>query len=65
MLVVVVIVVVISGGGLTEPSLEHDEKTHGDRKAQEIQHRQALGHKDRWRRRFEHADRRHPRESSS
>lgn len=49
MFVIVIVVVVISGGGLTELSLEHDEKAYSDRKAQEIRHRQALGYKNRWR----------------
>jgi len=58
-------VVIVTGGsvGWTE-SIEHDEKAHGNREAQEIQHRKAVGHKDRRRRRFGHADRRHPREFS-
>lgn len=47
---------------LTEPSPEHDEEANVDRETQEIQYRQAMGHKDRRRRRFGHADRRHPRE---
>lgn len=59
---VVVVVVVIGGGGLTGPSLEHDEKAHGDREAQEIRNRKALGHKNRWRHRFGHPDHCHSRE---
>lgn len=56
----VVVVVVV-----TELNLEHDEEAHGDRETQEIQHWQAMGHKDRRRRRSGHADRCHPRESAS